>query len=75
MSASITVEEAQAKINGQRMPVDGGGGQRTGSHFMNRIFKRREAAANSQNQRLGSGVAAQQGFADYQKRQMGSGSV
>jgi hypothetical protein len=69
------VEEAQAKINGQRMPVDGGGGARSGSHFMNRVFKRREAAANPGNQRLGSGTAASEGFAEYQKKLMGAGSV
>lgn len=70
------IEEAQAKVNGQRMPVDGGGNQGTrGNHFMNKIFKRREASASAGNTRLGSGSAAQAGMADYQKKLMGSGSV
>lgn len=69
------IKEAQDRVNGQRMPVDGGGSQRSGgSHFMSKIFKRREAHAST-DARLGTGAAAQAGFADYQKKQMGAGAV
>lgn len=69
------IEEAQAKLNGQRHPVDGGGSQRAGSGFMNRIFKKRAERADAGSQRLGSGFATAAGMADHQKRLMGSGTV
>lgn len=69
------IEEAQARLNAQRHPVDGGGGQRAGSGFMSRIFKKRAERADAGSQRLGSGFATAAGMADHQKRLMGSGTV
>jgi hypothetical protein len=68
------IEEAQARVNAQRMPVDGGGSQKR-PHFMQRIFAKRETAQAQSNGRLGSGSAAQAGFADYTKKAMGGASV
>lgn len=70
------IEDAQAKINGQRMPVDGGGSARPGAgHFMSRIFAKRSTAQQQGGGKLGTGASAAAGYADYQKVKMGGAAV
>jgi hypothetical protein len=70
------IAEAQARVNAQRMPVDGGSGTRTGAgHFMSRIFSKRQTAQTAGNGKLGTGSSAAAGFADYQKAKMGQAAV
>lgn len=70
------IAEAQARVNAQRMPVDGGQGQQRGAgHFMNRIFGKRQQAQQVGGGKLGTGSSAAAGFADYQKAKMGGAAV
>lgn len=62
---------ASQAVTGQGMPVDSTGGK--GTPFMQRIHERRaEMAASGGSGRLGSGAAAAEGLAAYQRKQMGA---
>lgn len=70
------IEEAQARVNAQKFPVDGGGSARHGAgHFMNKVFGKRQAATAQGGGKLGTGSSAQAGFADYTAKKMGNAAV